>query len=325
MLNDELATAICERDRDIVKEKVIGVVGRRFRFGVDISSEIEFIASHFCEFCEWELKELDETVLSRILSSDRLKIASENLLYKQIWKLVESDRKYFTMLQFVQFEFVSTDIARHFIERGSSFIEFVDLSIWSSLGRRFVQNISPSTSNSRVTGKAIMPEFKSLDGVVSYLTTKHGGNVHDKGVISVTSSAVYASGYDLRNAVDLQNKSSMFCSKNEPKSWICYEMKTMEIILTHYSILSSPFGPNLTHHPKSWYVEVSLDGQEWREVHRCGENSDLNGSNQIGTYEVNEWLRCRFVRLQRSGQSHYNDNYLQFSGFEIFGIIHEQA
>jgi hypothetical protein len=180
-------------------------------------------------------------------------------------------------------------------------------------------------SNCRGTGKAILPQRKSLEGIVSYLTTKHGGNVHDNGVICVTASGVYASGYDSRNAVDLQNLSSRFCSKSESKSWICYEMKNMEITLTHYSILSVPYGPNSTHHPKSWCVEVSLDGQEWMEVHRCGENSDLNGPSLIGTYEVTESHRCRFVRLRQAGSTHTNDNYLYISGFEIFGIIHEQA
>jgi hypothetical protein len=167
ILNEELAAAICGGDVEIVKEKVIKDVGRRFRFGFDISREVGFIASHFCEFCDRELKELDESVLSRILMSDRLQIWSEDFLYTKIWKLVESDTKYFTLLQFVQFEFVSTDIARDFIEKGSSFVDFVDLSIWLSLGCRFIQNVSPSTSNCRVTGKALLPQGKSLQGIVS--------------------------------------------------------------------------------------------------------------------------------------------------------------
>jgi hypothetical protein len=141
--------------------------------------------------------------------------------------------------------------------------------------------------------------------------------------MDVTSSGVY-SGYDRRNVVDLRNTASAFCSDGHSIAWICYELKKgMELTLTHYSILSHRAGPNQTHHPKSWYVEVSQNGQDWMEIHRTGENSDLNGSNQIGTYEVKEAIRCRFVRLQRAGLTHVNDNYFKFCGFEIFGILHE--
>jgi hypothetical protein len=196
-----------------------------------------------------------------------------------------------------------------------------------NLGCRFIEGFSDDQSNCRFLheGKTFCPNGKSLEGVIRYLTAKGGGNVHDQGLIEATASNIYSSSslYHPKNATDLQNRSSFFLSNNEPNSWICYDLKKMEITLTHYSILSVANGPNQDQHPKSWCLEVSLDGKSWTEIHRCENNSDLNGLSQIGTYSVNQSMKCRFVRLRQTGKNHYNCDYLKLSGFEIFGVLCE--
>jgi hypothetical protein len=99
----------------------------------------------------------------------------------------------------------------------------------------------------------------------------------------------------------------------------------MEITPSHYSIMSSPHGPNHGRQPKSWCLEVSGEGKLWTDVHWCDNNNDLNGKNQIGTYSVSREVRSRFVRLRQMGKTHYNCDYLVLGGFEIFGIPHEKT
>jgi hypothetical protein len=41
-----------------------------------------------------------------------------------------------------------------------------------------------------------LKEAKSVDGIISYLTRKHGGNVHGKGIATITSKSVM---YDAPN------------------------------------------------------------------------------------------------------------------------------
>jgi hypothetical protein len=134
-----------------------------------------------------------------------------------------------------------------------------------------------------------------------------------------------SSSYHPKNATHLQNRttSSFFWTNDEPNSWLCYDLKNMEITLTHYSILSYLNRPNGSSHPKSWCMEVSMTGQDWTEVHRCTDNSDVNGSNLIGMYEVNHSMRCWFVRLRQTGTTHYSTDHLIMCGFEIFGIFCE--
>jgi hypothetical protein len=324
--NAELSAIVCERRNDpITASNVFWRLRRRFNFHFDISKEVEFIASHFHQVDTSELKKFDVGILSEILSSKLLKIKSEDWLCDLIWSLVETDQINFTLFQFVSFEFVSVDVARQFIETGSEFVGLIDASIWSSVGRRFIQVPSPKSLNSRlaICGKEILPVGKSsLDGIISYLTTKHGGNVHDKGVIEATASSAL-SAYPVKNVADLQNgtDASHFESRNEPNSWLCYDFKNMRITPTHYSILTYPAACN--HHPKSWCLEVSTNGQQWAEVHQCTDNDELNGANRVRTWQVAKPVESRFVRLRQTGKNHYNHDYLLLCGLELFGTLNE--
>jgi hypothetical protein len=149
LLNDELSAAVSEVTMSDIKcDNVFVMLRRRQNVGFDISNEIEFIAVHLEDIDKSELGKFEPEILSRILSSDGLKIKSEDWLYELIWEFIEADRSYFALIQFVQFEFVSTDIARRFIESGCEFLDMIDSSIWSSVGHRFIQNVSPSERNS---------------------------------------------------------------------------------------------------------------------------------------------------------------------------------
>jgi hypothetical protein len=130
-------------------------------------------------------------------------------------------------------------------------------------------------------GQRFSPCGTSLGGMISYLTRRFGGNVHDKGLIAVTGSGATGSP---ENTVDLQGRSSHFQSRDEPNSWICYDFKGMEITPMHYSILSFPSGRELS--SEVLVLRSIGDGQSWGEVHRCENNSDVNGSSRVGTHSV---------------------------------------
>jgi hypothetical protein len=144
-----------------------------------------------------------------------LKIGSEDWPDELVWEFVEVDQLHFSPVQFVQFELVSPEIARQFIESNRRFLEMMDLSVCSSLGHRFVQNISQSKSNCQLAFHAL--EFplqcKSVDGIISYLPLTCRNKVHDRDVIVVMSSRISgnSSSYHPINAIDLQNHISSLC------------------------------------------------------------------------------------------------------------------
>jgi uncharacterized coiled-coil protein SlyX len=103
---------------------------------------------------------------------------------------------------------------------------------------------------------------KSLDGVISYLTRKHRGNVHDKGIVTITSK----SGSSLGNVADLTSDSD-FCSKDEPCQWICWDFHEMRVRPSHYTIIG--------YWLRSWVVDSSLDGGAWTEIDRKTDSNDF--------------------------------------------------
>jgi hypothetical protein len=72
-------------------------------------------------------------------------------------------------------------------------------------------------------------------------------------------------------------------------------------------------------HLKSWLVETSADGQNWREVAHEEDNKQLNGCLFTTTFEVARGEECRFVRLVNIGRNHFGDDQIWISAWEIFG------
>jgi hypothetical protein len=178
-----------------------------------------------------------------------------------------------------------------------------------------------------------------LDGVIAHLTRECGGNVHDKGVVTVTSSSLAEWTYDgapvnqifiaAKVVADLQTH-SVFQSGYRPSTadiphtannWVCYDLKDRRVVLTHYSVRSYHVGYTNRNNLTSWLVEMSNDGAEWVLVHRQDENQLQLGMDVTQTFEVSRKGRCRFVRLVQVGRNYHGDDCLAVAGFELFGFL----
>jgi hypothetical protein len=104
----------------------------------------------------------------------------------------------------------------------------------------------------------------SLEGIISYLTKKHGGNVHEKGIVTITSQSAYPDA--LKHVADLTSRTG-FDSTNEPGQWVCWDFREMRVRPIHYTIRAAVL--------KSWVVEGSLDGESWTELDRQTDNEDF--------------------------------------------------
>jgi hypothetical protein len=85
----------------------------------------------------------------------------------------------------------------------------------------------------------ILDSSSPFDGIISYLTRKHSGNVHDRGIVIITPTEPYddSSKWAVQNAAEL-TVDSYFCSKNDQNQWRYYDFSDCRIKLTHYSIQS---------------------------------------------------------------------------------------
>jgi hypothetical protein len=138
-----------------------------------------------------------------------------------------------------------------------------------------------------------------FNDIISHLTWKHGGNVHDLRIVNVTQSSEYdTSGYYAgKNCVNL-NSSAYSLTSNQPNRWLSFNFKRIGVKVRHYSIRSrADVGAN-GRNPRSWLIEVSDDGVSWRDVSRETDNKELNGANLSHTFLISSPTMSRFVRIR---------------------------
>jgi hypothetical protein len=188
-------------------------------------------------------------------------------------------------------------------------------------------------------------EIDVPDGIIAHLTRECSGNVHDRNVVEVTSGSFEKETYGAnphsgafdndpsfaaKNVADLETDLFFLSAyrtreKDIPhtwNNWICYHFKERRIVPTHYTIRTWRGNPG-GHHLKSWVIETSTDGENWREVAHEEDNKQLNGKWFTATFAVAGGEECRFIRLVNIGRNHFGDDSLWISAWEIFGNLIE--
>jgi hypothetical protein len=161
-----------------------------------------------------------------------------------------------------------------------------------------------------------MRRAKSLDGIISSLTRKHGGNVHEKGIVTVTSKST--AGQKSRNApqncADLTHDSYSFESNNAPGQWVCWDFGDVLVGLTGYTIRAWKV--------KSWILEGSLDGETWTEIDQVTGNEDFKEDMATASFTLPKPAECRFIRLTQSDKKHNGTHVLNLQAVEFFGTLY---
>jgi hypothetical protein len=179
----------------------------------------------------------------------------------------------------------------------------------------------PPTPKSMSKTEFPMQEPESLEGIISHLTTKHGGSVHEKGIVTITSKTVESDvqRHAVKNVADLTSDSG-FISKDEPGQWVCWDFREMRVRPTHYTIRS---GSGTL---KSWVVEGSLDGESWTEIDRQTNNQRFRTYGPtVDSFAVSNPAECCFIRLTQTDKNHarYPDDLLILFAVEFFGTLSE--
>jgi hypothetical protein len=149
---------------------------------LDLFSEdlIGRISSQFYLLTLSELDAIPVSVLFHILSHHLLMISSEDELFSCIGSHICSDAEYLDLLQFVRLEYLSSECISSFL---SALPDSVEHRLWESISRGLISRLREVDSP--------LQDAKSVEGIISYLTRKHGGNVHDKGIVTITSKSVH--------------------------------------------------------------------------------------------------------------------------------------
>jgi hypothetical protein len=169
----------------------------------------------------------------------------------------------FDLLEFVGFEYCSTDVLNDFFELLLENSYEISASMGGSLRARLVlpninkgpaKQFPPSVKKGRYV-------FDVPDGIIARLTRECGGNVHCRRVVEITCGPFGKvtegdhgrSG--AKDAVDVET-GSLFASAYRLKeediphtrnNWLCYDFKERRIVPTHYTIRTQNYGPGGSH------------------------------------------------------------------------------
>jgi hypothetical protein len=285
---------------------------------------IEFLSSQFFEIDSSFLKGLPISILIRILSNSSLKVETEDSLYKMIRSQNESNFHFRELFSFVRFEFLSIESIQDFIlwrcDNFESFEQFFSLNVWIAICGRLCVSVDIQSPIQRYCVKCLhfIPQSASpLVGIIFYLTSQPGGNVHDRGIVNISGST-FQSSYVAKNAIDLLS-TSYFDSQNEPNQWLCYDFKDRKVRPTHYSISAHSSDYWL----RSWIFEGSMDGPTWTELDGHINDQTTNSNHPIRTFSVSNHFSFRYLRLRQTGVNAQGSHYFVLYAMEIFGDLIE--
>jgi hypothetical protein len=286
-------SAFCES----VLDQLHGIFPARLIFQLCGDFSIRHLAARFHEIQPSTLDTIPVSALFDILSHNSLKLSNEDSLCSYLINKLYEDPEYLELLQFVRFEYVSRRTFSAFL---GVIPHWIDSRLWDSLSPRLASRV-------RCELEFPLDDSKALEGIIWYLTQKHGGNVHDRGVVSITAKSVDDDPrFPMRNVADLTT-GSYFWSKNSPGQWVCWDFRQMQIRPTRYTIRGAL---------KSWHVESSLDGVEWTEI-------DRKIDNWATSFPLSRVAKCRFIRLTQTGTSGVGNDQLGIYAFEVFGTLLE--
>lgn len=154
---------------------------------------------------------------------------------------------------------------------------------------------------------------KPYYGILSFFRTKCGGNVHERGVVNVTTSSneYFWSKPHLITDGSVEGWSS----KDESLSWITFDFKSHLVCLTHYSLRCGDHG-----YPKKWEITGSNDGKLWTNID-SRDTSELS-DKECHTYTCQSHSRFyKHIRLTHTEKNIIRSNKLSLCQIEFFGTV----
>jgi hypothetical protein len=296
--------------------------------GSPCESEPAFAAAQFGELPTSVLSSLTVPDLYEIFSQSTLKIRDEEWLYDFIFEHSDTDDQYLSLLDFVRFQFLSTDRISHFSERLIDIIQFLTPWTLRALGDRLALPVTILTENPHEADLGIRFPYspdKPVSGIIAYLNSQCEGNLHDKEIIELTASTMEM--VDTRPChpkyITILTSASRFGTKNRPPSWFKCDFKGMRITPTHYTIVTDHDDPGWrANHPISWVLQGSLDDAEWKELDRQQDCQQLNGPDRTVTFEITTPTKFRYLRFQLTGPNSKGESNLEMRYFELFGKLY---
>jgi hypothetical protein len=318
--NNELLNILLD---DCGGDLTVNNVARRLEFlwsqQCDCWQAIAFAALHFHDLpiSDLDLISSDIELISAVLSNESLKLVNEDSLLAFLSGLFARDAAYFSLFEFVHFEYLSPSGIAQFIELLSDSLPLLTISIWRRICNRLSLSVHPGLPDRTLekTRHAALMVLQSDDpfvGIIHHLTAECGGNVCDCGIICVTAAHTDPKCYkpDINGGTpkvvfDFDSRVGWYDDNRDP-SWLQIDFRDRRILVTSYSI---NFGQTAQSHPQQWILLGSQDAVSWTTVDDRSGESKHRPSFNIETFvcRSDSSEAFRYLRLFKKGMfwGHY--------------------
>jgi hypothetical protein len=153
------------------------------------------------------------------------------------------------------------------------------------------------------------------EDIIADLCQHFRGNAVDKGLVSVTMKSCDSpnSWASARGFLEAGNRGCR--SRDEPGQWFCIDFQEMRVRLTRYSIFRLAELAML-----SWVLELSLDGDNWTEIHRQTDVAPTRRTERL-QFDVADCPVARFIRLTQTGPNAAGSHVMHFMGLRLSGTL----
>lgn len=323
----KLVTSVIENEEELCLENVIDRLRMKQVIELNIDNEVDFVASHFYELEEQQISVLSVDDLDSIFRSSSLQVKDEDSVLNVVLSHVDSVTNNYPLLRHICPEYLSEDrLSEYFLMASSGVIG----DVWpvicdcvrrfgSSLVQTYIFNSVPHFRNGSATFQVC--EDDPFKGIISHLSTKCGGNVHERGIVEITASSTY--GDNQPHMVTDYGWNDYWWSYSLENSWIMFEFKTVSVSPTGYSLKSGGSGGE---HLLKWVIEGSNDNKLWMVLDER-DTSELNGEYITRSYSLSSPNDAFFrsLRLRQTGKSSYESDTLMLSEIEFFGLAREDS
>jgi hypothetical protein len=283
-------------------------------------STIDLIAENFGCFGRFTLNQIPLPALAQILSSDHLRIPSEDWLYVFVGDKVSMDPQNFELFRFVLFEHLSAVAGAHFVDFARDYLGFFQHvpQLWDAIGERLALPVRPDTNNPHCPDRRHALPPAHPDDILFALKQRNGGKLED-GIVEITSKSNSGEcGSDVKNLLDLENDLP-FTSEDAPDQWTGWDFRDKRVALIGYEFDCPE--PRLA----SLHIEGSVDGETWTTIDDGWfEQTDISADVRRGCYDwVTHSGKSLFLRLTQSDENSLGDHRLSLRSFRWLGTIED--
>lgn len=327
--NNEIITKCIGSPNNQSFESLNTMLEEKLLHGVDVSKEIDLIASKFYASEVELIKLLPVDIILRIINSDKLVVESENRFLEFIFdvtrSLDEEDAKLF--FNSVNIKNLSPECIKMFVYR----VGITNLSqfTWDSLKFKILNKPISEMASKRYLNKSIDIPYSDLNteseffGIFRYLYAVTGQNPVDSGLVTITVKDPECKEDPKELFESESSKYPRWCLQEKENNYIMFDFGNAKVSLTAYTWRSGS-DSSYWEYPVSFVWEgcdIDEPNKQWVEIDTKIENTELGKNDASYTWTINTDKKdASFNKIRFKLRNVSRNGGLYCTRVEIYGV-----